>query len=96
MKSMIIAVSAAALIATSPALLAQGVPSKTSALQHKVSKKHHPGVSGYAPLREVQAKGSKKVYPRAFGYAPDEPIDRDIAASRQAGGGGGGGGGGGM
>lgn len=89
MKTTIIALSAAALIAA-PAVLAQGVPSKTL-LQHKLSKKHHPGVSGYAPLHEVQAKGSKKGYPGAFGYAPDEPIDRDIAASRQAGGGGGGG-----
>ena len=92
MKTAIIALSAATLIAAAPAVLAQGVPSKTTALQHKVSKKHHPGVSGYAPLRAVQAKGSKKGYPGAFGYAPDEPIDRDIAASRQAGGGGGGGG----
>ena len=91
MKTTIIALSAATLIAAAPAVLAQGVPSKTTALQHKVSKKHHPGVSGYAPLRAVQAKGSKKGYPGAFGYAPDEPIDRDIAASRQAGGGGGGG-----
>jgi len=93
MKTTIIALSAAALIAAAPAVLAQGVSSKTPALQHKVSKKHHLSVSGYAPLREVQAKGSKKGYPGAFGYAPDEPIDRDIAASRQAGGGGGGGGG---
>ena len=93
MKTAIIALSAAALIAAAPAVLAQGVPSKTPAPQHKVSKKHHPSASGYAPLRAVQARGSKKGYPGAFGYAPDEPVDRDIAASRQAGGGGGGGGG---
>jgi hypothetical protein len=91
MKATIIALSASALITAAPAVPAQGVPGKTPALHHKVSKKHHPGGSGYAPLREVQAKGSKKGYPGAFGYAPDEPIDRDIAASRQAGGGGGGG-----
>ena len=92
MKTTIIALSAAALIAAAPAVLAQGVPSKTLCLQHKVSKKHHPGVSGYAPLHEMQAKGSKNAYPRAFGYAPGEVLDRETEMSRQAGGGGGGGG----
>ena len=72
MKTTIIALSAAALIAAAPAVLARGVPGKTPGLQHKVSKKHHLGVSGYAPLREMQAKGSKKGYPGAFGYAPGE------------------------
>jgi hypothetical protein len=95
-KTTIIALSAAALIAAAPAVLAQGVPSKTPGLQHKVSKKHHPG--SYAPLREMQAKGSKKGYPGAFGYGVGEPsgLDRDLGSSRQAGGGGGGGGGSGM
>ena len=94
MKTTIIALSAAALIAAAPAVLAQGAPGKAPGLQHKVSRKHHAGVSGYAPLREMQAKGSKKSYPGAFGYAPREPggLDRDIESSRQAGGGGGGGG----
>jgi hypothetical protein len=92
-KTTIIALSATALIAAAPAVLAQ-VPSKTPGLQHKVSKKHHPGVSGYAPLREIQAKSSKNVYPGAFGYAPGEVIDRETESSRRAGGGGGGGGGG--
>ena len=91
MKTTIIALSAAALIAAAPAVLAQGVPSKTPGLQHKVSKKHHAGVSGYAPLREMQAKGSKKGYPEAFGYAPGNVLDRETEMSRQAGGGGGGG-----
>jgi hypothetical protein len=92
-KTTIIALSAAALIAAAPAVLARGVPGKTPGLQHKVSKKHHLGVSGYAPLREMQAKGSKKGYPGAFGYAPGEStgLNRDLEASRQAGGGGGGG-----
>jgi hypothetical protein len=95
MKTMIIALSAAALIAAAPAVLAQGVPSKTPGLQHKVAKKHHP--SGYAPLREMQAKGPNKSYPGTFGYVPGEPrgLDRDLESSRHAGGGGGGGGGGG-
>ena len=86
--TIIIALSAAALIAAAPAVLAQGVPSKTPGLQHKVSKKKHSGVSVYAPPREMQAKGSKNVYPRAFGYAPGEVLDRETEMSRQAGGGG--------
>ena len=94
MKTTIIALCAAALIAAAPAVLAQGVASKTPALQHKVAKKHHPGVSGYASLHEMRTKGSKKGYPGTFGYAPAEPIDSVIESSRQAGGGGGGGGGG--
>jgi hypothetical protein len=90
-QTTIIALSAAALIAAAPAVLAQGVPSKAPGLQHKVSKKHHLGVSGYAPLREMQAKSSKKGNPGAFGYAPGEVLDRETVMSRQAGGGGGGG-----
>jgi hypothetical protein len=94
-KTTIIALSAAALIAVTPAVLAQGVANKTPGLQHKVSEKHHARISGYAPLREMQAKGSRR-YPGAFGYVPAEPsgLNRDLEASRQAGGGGGGGGGG--
>jgi hypothetical protein len=61
--------------------------SNASGLQHHVSKKRHPGVTGYAPLREVQAKGSKKGYP----YAPSETLDRETEITRKAGGGGGGG-----
>jgi hypothetical protein len=91
-KTMIMALSAAALVAAAPAVHAQGVPGKTPGPQHKVSKKHHPGVFGYAPLREMQAKGSNKAYPGAFGYAPAEPggLDRDFETSLRAGGGGGG------
>ena len=89
MRTTIIALSAAALIAAAPAVLAQGVAGKTPGLQHKISKKHHPGISGYAQLRGMQAKGSKKGYPGAFGYAPVEPrgLDRETEMSRQAGGG---------
>jgi hypothetical protein len=94
MKTAIIALSAAALIAAAPAVLAQGVPGKTPGLQHKVSKKHHPGVSGYAPLRETRAKGSKTGYPGASSYAPSE--HSDFLESVRRGGGGGGGGGSGM
>ena len=91
MKTTIIALSAAALIAAAPAVLAQGVPSKTPGLQHHVSKKHHPGVTGYARLREMQAKGSKTGDPKALSYAPGEVLDRETEYSRNAGGGGGGG-----
>ena len=97
MKTMIIALSAAALIAAS-AVPAQGVATKTPALQHKVAKQHHRVVSGYAPQREIHAMSARRAYPGAFGYAPVEPrsLNRDLDASRQAGGGGGGGGGSGM
>lgn len=87
MKTTIIALSATALIAAAPAGFAQAVSSKTPALQHKVAKKPHLGVSGYAPQREVQAKGSKKGYSGAFGYAPGEVVDRETEITRKAGGG---------
>ena len=92
MKTTIIALSAAALIAAAPVVLAQGVPSKTPSLQHRVSKKNHSSHAVYAPLREMQTKGSRNVYPRAFGYTRGEVLDRETEMSRQAGGGGGGGG----
>jgi hypothetical protein len=92
-KTTIIALSAAALIVAAPIVLAQGAASKTPSLQHKVSKQHHPSVSGYAPPREMQTRNSMRGYPGAFGYAPGEPrgLNRDLDSSRQAGGGGGGG-----
>jgi hypothetical protein len=85
-KTTIIVLSVAALIASAPAVFAQGVPGKTPGLQHKVSS--------YAPPRAMHANGAKKGYPRAFGYAPDEVLDRETEITRKAGGGGGGGGGG--
>jgi hypothetical protein len=91
MKRTIIAFSTAALIAAAPAALAQGVTSKAPGLQHKVSKKHRPRVSGYAALREMQTKGSKTGDPGASSYAPDER-SRFLDSVRQGGGGGGGGG----
>jgi hypothetical protein len=89
MKRTIIAFSTAALIAAAPAALAQGVTSKAPGLQYKVSKKHHPRVSGYAALRGMQAKGSKTGDPGASSYAPDER-SRFLDSVRQGGGGGGG------
>jgi hypothetical protein len=87
-KTAIIALSAAALIATAPAVFAHNASSKSLSVQHNVSKNRHPGVSGYPLRHETQAKG-----PRAFGYAlPGAPME----PNPNAGGGGGGGGGSGM
>src|SRR6266704_1082477 len=74
MKLTIIAFSAAALIASSPAVFAQGVSSKTPGheMQQKGSVKGSPGASGYAPGHEMHAKGSKKGSPGASGYAPGQ------------------------
>ena len=90
--TIIIALSAAALIAAAPAVFARDVPGKTPGLHHKISGKKHSGVSVYAPRHEMRARGPKNVYPRAFGYAPGEVLDRETEMSRQAGGGGSGGG----
>ena len=87
MKPGIIALSAAALIASTPAAFAQDVASKAPRPQHKVSSKHRPTVSRSAPLREMQAKGSKKDDPRSFGYVPNEVLDRETEITRKAGGG---------
>ena len=92
MKTTIIALSAAALIAAAPAVLAQSIPGNAPGLQHKVSKTHHARVAGDARPREMQARGVWKGYPGAFGYArggPSSYLDRDLEVSgRQAGGGG--------
>lgn len=80
MKTAIIALSAAALIAATPAVGGQ---------QHKVFKKHHHQVVyGYAPWRHAHA-----TYPGAFSFAPSGPKDYTYENSRNGGGGGGGGGG---
>ena len=93
MKTAIIALSAAALIAAAPAVFAQNVSSRTPAQHHKIFKKRPAVVSGYAPWRVVHAKGVKTGYPGAFGYAPSAPKDYTYELSRIGGGGGGGGGG---
>jgi hypothetical protein len=74
MKFAIVAVSAAALIASAPAVFAQGVSSKTPGheMQAHGSKKGSPGASGYAPGHQMQAKGSKPGSPGASGYAPGQ------------------------
>ena len=96
MKTTIIALSAVALIATAPAVLARGASAETPGLQHKVAKTHHAkthnaSIFGHARPRAMPARGAGKGYPGAFGYAPAEPrgyLDRDLEVSgRQAGGG---------
>jgi hypothetical protein len=74
MKLAIIAVSAAAIIASAPTVFAQGTSSKTPGheMQQRGSKKGSPGASGYTPGHEMQAKGSKRGSPGASGYAPGQ------------------------
>jgi hypothetical protein len=74
MKSAIAVLSTVALIASAPAVFAQGASSKTSGheMQQHGSKKGSPGASGYAPGHEMHAKGSKKGSPGASGYAPGQ------------------------
>lgn len=74
MKTVIVALSAAALIATAPAVFARGVSSKTPGheMQTMGSKKGHPGASAYAPGHKMHAMGSKRGHPGASGYAPGQ------------------------
>jgi hypothetical protein len=74
MKTAIIALSAAALIVTAPAVFAQGASSKTPGqeMHLKSSKKAHHGASTSAAGRQMQAKGSKKGSEGASGYAPGQ------------------------
>jgi hypothetical protein len=78
-KTTMIALSAAVLIAAAPAVFAKDGSSKTASVQHKVSKKHHPGVTNYTLRRETQVKGRTMSYPGAFGYARgSSPIERSL------------------
>ena len=90
MKTAIIALSAAVLIADAAAVLAQNVSSKTPDQHHQVYRKHPRLISGYA-RQQMRAKDLKAAHPSAFGYAPNNPKDYTLENSRQAGGGGGGG-----
>ncbi len=90
MKTMIIALSAAALIAAAPAVLAQNVSGKTPSQQHKVFKRPQI-VTDYAPWHVVHAKDMKTGYPAASSYPPNAPKDYTYNNSRNGGGGGGGG-----
>ena len=77
MKTRIIALSAAVLMATAPAVLAQGVSSKTPGqeMQQMGSKKGEPGASSYAPGHKMHhamhhTKASKRA--GASNYAPGQ------------------------
>jgi hypothetical protein len=70
MKTVIIALSAAALVAAAPAVLAAGVSSNTPG--HEISKKVHHGAASHAPRHEKQAKGATTGSPGASGYAPGQ------------------------
>jgi hypothetical protein len=72
MKLTLIALSAAALIASVPAVFAQGASSNTPGheMQEKGSVKG--GASGYAPGQEMHEKGSKRGTEGASGYAPGQ------------------------
>jgi len=73
MKAAIIALSAAALIVSAPAVFAQGVSSKTPGHQmQKYGKKGGHGASSYSPGHQMLAKGSKSRHPGASGYAPGQ------------------------
>ena len=88
MKTAIIALSAATLFAAAP-VFAQSVSSKAPGHEMRAkAKKGHPGASGYAAGRKMQANGLKRGYPGASGYAPSET--RDITDISTKGGGGGG------
>jgi len=87
-KTALIALSAAALMAATPAGFARDASGKSPSAQHPAAKKRHPGVVGHALRREMQARGSKQDSPTAFGYVPPRA---PMVANPDAGGGGGGG-----
>ena len=93
-KTAIITLTAAALIAAAPAAHARNVSTKAPEPQHKVFKKRPQVVRGHAPWRVMHANGLTMGYPGAFSYAPAAPKDYTYENSRNGGGGGGGGGGG--
>jgi len=79
MKTKIIALSAAVVMATAPAVFAQGVSSKTPGqeMQQTGSKKGEPGASSYAPRHKMHhamhhATASKKTSPGASNSAPGQ------------------------
>jgi hypothetical protein len=77
MKLAVIALSTAALIASAPAMFAQGVSSKAPGHEmQKYGKKAGHRASNYARGHGTQAYRSKSGYPGAFGYAPAEVLDR--------------------
>lgn len=89
MKAMIIALSAAVVMATAPAVFAQGASSKTPGheMQQMGSQKGEPGASSYAPghKKKQQAKSSKKTSPGASSYAPGRTTGQTTGQTTGAG-----------
>jgi len=91
MKTAIIALSAAALIASTPAVFAQGSTSSQTPghqMQDKGSTKGDPGASGYTPGHQMQDKGVKDGTKGASGYAPGQTTgsstsDRDSSRMKK-------------
>ena len=67
MKTAVVALFAAALIAAAPAVFAHGPSSKSPRVHHISSKKFHRGVSPYALRPGMQTTGMRRSYP---GYGP--------------------------
>jgi hypothetical protein len=89
MKLAVIALSTAAVIASAPAVFAQGASSQTPGHHmQKYGKKAGHHASSYAPGHRMQTDRSKPGS-GAFGYAPS--VTRDITDISTQGGGGGGG-----
>ena len=87
MKTVIMTLSAAVLIAAAPAVNA----GNATVHHHQAFKKRPQVVYGYAPSRVTHASGARTGY-GASDYAPGAPKDYTYENSRNGGGGGGGGG----
>ncbi|WP_407112455.1 hypothetical protein [Bradyrhizobium sp. LMG 9283] len=85
MKARIIALSAVVVMATAPAVLAQGVSSKTPGheMQQMGSQKGGPGASSYAPghKKKHHAKSAKSTSPGASKYAPGQTTGQTTGTS---------------
>ncbi|WP_439392488.1 hypothetical protein ACRQ5Q_23670 [Bradyrhizobium sp. PMVTL-01] len=85
MKTSIIALSAAVVMATAPAVFAQGVSSKTPGheMQQMGSKTGQPGASSYAPghQKKHHAKAAKSTSPGASSYAPGQTTGQTTGAN---------------
>ncbi|OPY96574.1 hypothetical protein A5906_02190 [Bradyrhizobium sacchari] len=85
MKARIIALSTAVVMATAPAVFAQGVSSKTPGheMQQMGSKTGEPGASGYAPGHKMKhhAKSAKSTSHGASNYAPGHTTGQTTGAS---------------
>jgi hypothetical protein len=85
MRSTIIALCAAALIAATPAVFAQSDSSKTPGqeMYDKGLGKGSPGASGHTPGHEMQQKGSVKGAKGVSGYAPGQTTGSNTSGRDQ-------------